>query len=74
MDELTALANERMASAKHLPGMVYAGIFWMNDAEVEEHHNLVQALNTLVKDSSEDARLRIQEKIRLRKILQKGAF
>jgi hypothetical protein len=34
---------------------------------VAEHHALVQALQALTKDSAENARLRIQEKIKQRK-------
>ena len=67
LDALTALANERMDKATHLPGLVYAGIFWLTVEEVAEHHALVQALQALTKDSAENARLRIQEKIKQRK-------
>lgn len=67
LEALTALANERMNKATHLPGMVYAGIFWLTVEEVSEHHELVQALQALTKDSAENARLRIQEKIKQRK-------
>ena len=67
LEVLTALAAERMDKATHLPGMVYAGIFWLTVEEVAEHHALVQALQALTKDSAENARLRIQEKIKQRK-------
>ena len=67
LEALTALANERMEQATHLPGLVYAGIFWLTVDEVAEHHALVQALQALTKDSAENARLRIQEKIKQRK-------
>lgn len=70
LEELTNLANERMNNAKHLPGLVYAGIFWMTDDEVEEHHNLVNILQEMSKQSSEQARVRIQEKIKKRKSLK----
>ena len=67
LEALTALANERMDKATHLPGLVYAGIFWLTIEEVAEHFELVQALQALTKDSAENARLRIQEKIKQRK-------
>lgn len=67
LEALTSLANERMDKATHLPGLVYAGIFWLTVEEVAEHHALVHALQALTKDSAENARLRIQEKIKKRK-------
>lgn len=67
LETLTALASERMDKATHLPGLVYAGIFWLTAEEVAEHFELVQALQAVTKDSAENARLRSQEKIKQRK-------
>lgn len=68
LEALTALANERMDKATHLPGLVYAGIFWLTVEEVAEHFELVQALQAITKYSAENARLRIREKIKQRKM------
>lgn len=72
LSELTALAQQRMAQTKYQTGMVYAGIFWLSDDEVCEHHNLVIELHALTKSSAADARDRIRKKIekRLEKRLQ----
>jgi len=44
LDEISAIATERMNRVPHAPGISCAAISWMTDSEVAERHQLVQML------------------------------
>lgn len=66
LDELGALAQERMKNAPDQPGLVFAEIFWMTDQEVRERADLIEILRTS-EDSAASAAERIRQKIARRK-------
>lgn len=71
MDELGERANARVDEAPHLSNMQYAAILWMTEDEAKEFMELKLMLPT-ARQEREEAKLRIQKKIKLRKSLHES--